>query len=155
MDPKEVLSQLKDIHLPPPVSWWPLAPGWYIALLLLSIICYVLGKILYKHWRKIYRKRFAVKQMQRLEKRYLQQPTAKIIAKAAMLLKQVVMVKYPRNRVAGLHGEEWLIFLDTITKTQDYTQGAGKLLIKVPYQKHSKDAEVLFPLLIKTMKRCL
>ena len=24
------LAQLRDIHLPEPIGWWPLAPGWYL-----------------------------------------------------------------------------------------------------------------------------
>ena len=29
------LSALKDIHLPEGVSLWPLAPGWYVIIILL------------------------------------------------------------------------------------------------------------------------
>ncbi|NVK88722.1 MAG: DUF4381 domain-containing protein [Gammaproteobacteria bacterium] len=34
---QELLKQLKDIHSPDPVSWWPLAPGWWIIIILLII----------------------------------------------------------------------------------------------------------------------
>lgn len=45
MNPEDVLAQLKDIHGPTEVSWWPLAPGFYallvIVVLLLIFIAYV------------------------------------------------------------------------------------------------------------------
>lgn len=39
--------ELRDIHLPAPVSWWPLAPGWW--LLLVALLLAVLGLVL---WRR-------------------------------------------------------------------------------------------------------
>ena len=37
MSVENPLVNLKDIHLPPPVSFWPPAPGWWIlAVLLIS-----------------------------------------------------------------------------------------------------------------------
>ncbi|MGE0858472.1 MAG: DUF4381 family protein [Gammaproteobacteria bacterium] len=39
--------ELRDIHLPAPVSWWPLAPGWW--LLLIAVLLAALGLVL---WRR-------------------------------------------------------------------------------------------------------
>jgi hypothetical protein len=38
---------LRDIHLPAPVSWWPLAPGWWVSLALLLVS----GVLLAWWWR--------------------------------------------------------------------------------------------------------
>ena len=36
------LAQLRDIHLPEPIGWWPPAPGWWLlALVFLSALIYV------------------------------------------------------------------------------------------------------------------
>ena len=31
------LAQLRDIHLPEPILWWPLAPGWWVLIVLYFI----------------------------------------------------------------------------------------------------------------------
>ena len=40
----QVLAKLHDIHLPDPISWWPMAPGWYALLILVFIL---IGLLIY------------------------------------------------------------------------------------------------------------
>ncbi|MBT3527943.1 MAG: DUF4381 domain-containing protein, partial [Porticoccaceae bacterium] len=28
------LAELRGIHLPDPISWWPLAPGWWVLIVI-------------------------------------------------------------------------------------------------------------------------
>ena len=64
------LAQLKDIHLPDPISFWPPAIGWWLlALLLLSglfTLCYFMLRYLSKHR---YRRR-AIKELKRIYQAY-------------------------------------------------------------------------------------
>ncbi len=48
MSSNELINQLKDIHTPDPISWWPLAPGWWISLLLIIAI----AVFLYRKWQQ-------------------------------------------------------------------------------------------------------
>ena len=43
------LINLKDIRLPPPVSFWPPAPGWWISVVLILLISVFFGRWL---WRR-------------------------------------------------------------------------------------------------------
>lgn len=41
---------LRDIHVPPSPSWWPLAPGWWVLLGVVCVIA-VVAYLLYRHAR--------------------------------------------------------------------------------------------------------
>ena len=47
------LDQLADIHLPDPVSWWPLAPGWWMLLGLAVSIFIAVALLVAARKRKI------------------------------------------------------------------------------------------------------
>lgn len=66
IDPAEI--PLRDIHLPEPISWWPLAPGWWI--LLASLI--MIAVIAFLVWRFMSRRqlRRAERALTNIEQRY-------------------------------------------------------------------------------------
>jgi len=51
------LDQLRDIHLPEAVSWWPLAPGWWLLMVLTCLLLVGLLICLYRrHQSNRYRR---------------------------------------------------------------------------------------------------
>ena len=48
------LEQLRDIHLPQAVHWWPPAPGWWIVAALLLALTIWLGRYLRARYRRQY-----------------------------------------------------------------------------------------------------
>ncbi|MAZ40021.1 MAG: hypothetical protein CMF49_07850 [Legionellales bacterium] len=155
MTQNNLLSQLKDIHQPTPVSWWPPAIGWYLLVIVICITAFIIGKLLYKRWRKYIRKKCALAELKQLKIAYQNTPDVTYIAQAAVLLKRVMMIKYTRTQVASLTGERWLKILDFVDKSNAYTQGIGRELLSLPYQKNSEAKPELFILIEKTIRRCL
>ncbi|NNM59451.1 MAG: DUF4381 domain-containing protein [Legionellales bacterium] len=152
-----VLQQLKDIKQPPPVSWWPLAPGWYILLGLVMIIAVIGAYYAYRHFKKWHRKRLVLSQIQALKLWFAEHAdTQQVASQLSILLKQVVFVSYPPQEVAGLHGEDWLLFLDRVSRSSKYSQGCGRLLMTAPYATQTdENLDDLFQLVKQTIKRCL
>ncbi len=147
MAKEDALTQLKDIHLPAPIGWWPLAPGWYFLTLLVIL---VLGLMAY-YWHKKYQqnraKKEALQLLARYEQQYQQDNNAQIAtAQISELLKRVALVYYPRDRVAGKYGEEWLAFLQQTSKKLDFSE-VNLLLLQVPFQPGA--AHDVSPLFIK------
>ncbi|MFT5595004.1 MAG: hypothetical protein ACI8SR_003407 [Oceanicoccus sp.] len=101
------LDQLKDIHLPQAVSYWP--PAWPWWLLLFSVIALVVLFCLHKK-RQAWRKQ-AIKQVDAID----WQAPDHAYRDANKLLKQISMQKID-SRCANLSGEAWLNFLDTQLK---------------------------------------
>jgi len=159
MDSNQLLQQLRDIKMPTPVSWWPLAPGWYV---LVGVFLMLISGLLV--WRFIKRKRqrylrMALKQLQHLRKSKNKNKNKNkqvIVRKISILVRQVV-VHYLDKNAAGLEGEKWLEFLNSTYGGRAFSKGAGRVLVTVPYQKTTKiDTEPLFCLIenwLKVLKR--
>ena len=52
MNNPDPLAQLRDIHLPDPISGWPPGPGWWLLALLLLTVLAVLGTWLWRRRRE-------------------------------------------------------------------------------------------------------
>ncbi len=124
---------LRDIHLPDPVSWWPLAPGWWLllALLVLAIAAFYLFRF--------YQKKQAIKKQVLIEFERLCQRHDKdknsiaLIQSLSTLLRRACISFYPRSEVASLTGSAWLDFLESTGSKETFNTEQGKLIASAPY----------------------
>ncbi len=129
---------LKDIHLPDPISWWPLAPGWWglMILALLLVGLFFLGRSLYRRGQL---RREAQKALQEITTQYAtHQVDRQLAADLSTLLRRITLSYSPRSDVASLTDDAWLYFLDrgvVNSRFKDgFSNGAGRVLIDAPYK---------------------
>lgn len=129
MDP---LEQLKDVHIPDPIQWWPLAIGWWvvIGIIVLSIIGITTWLIM--RYKKRQGLRAALSELSLLQ---AQDPNWQ--SKLNALLKRVTMHYYPAEAVAPLYGQTWRDFL----------------LSQIPPKQHS-ELELTLGAMIENLYRC-
>ncbi|MHC5110526.1 MAG: DUF4381 domain-containing protein [Planctomycetota bacterium] len=136
MDPAS-LDLLHDIVVPPPVGWWPPAPGWYVilfttlALLLVAVIWVVV------RWRANAYRRTAIRELQTLQQDAQDKPPAEVINAVASLVKRVALAAYPRAEVASLSGPEWVAWLNQHGKDAVWCDDAASLLAESRFRNRS------------------
>ncbi|WP_058534094.1 DUF4381 domain-containing protein [Legionella saoudiensis] len=128
------LAQLKDIHLPDAIGWWPLAPGWYAVMLLSVLLLLILAFYLRRRWRYALAKKQALVLLAAYQESYEKEHNAPISsAQISELLRRVALVYYPRAEVASLYGDAWLQFLKQTSKGIDF-DSVRTLLLDAPFK---------------------
>lgn len=135
---------LKDIHLPETIGWWPLAPGWWLLAVTLIALLFGVRAI----FRRLTRKT-AIKQAQKILKQLRQQPgdTLDTLTTLSALLRRTAMSTTGRSKVASLQGQAWLEYLDGNLPDTPFSQGIGRCLADAHYRKSAPDAADLDALL--------
>lgn len=129
MADEQALAQLKDIHLPGAIGWWPLAPGWYLLATLLTLLLCLIIYLAYKRYKNSLAKKQALQLLARYHEQYNKEGNSQLTsARISELLKRVALVYYPRQQVASMHGEQWLEFLNQSSKNIDFNQVRAMLL---------------------------
>lgn len=99
--------------MPPEISWWPLAPGWYL-LIAATLLC--LGWFGWRSWRRYRRnayRRAALAELDVIATRVTTQSTDSSIATAlGGLLRRTALAVVPREAVAARRGVAWHVFLN-------------------------------------------
>ena len=128
------LEQLRDLHVPPPVSFWPPALGWWIAAGI------ILGFFAVGFWFLRYRlktapRRDALKELLLLQDRFVQtQNCRELMSGLSQLLRRYALSCFGRQTVAGLTGLPWLKFLDEQGKTHKFSDERNRnAWLEVPY----------------------
>ncbi len=63
------LATLHDIVEPAAISFWPVAPGWWLVAVLLLLLIIRLGQQAWRHWQRDRYRRSALRSLRRLEAR--------------------------------------------------------------------------------------
>jgi len=113
----DALSGLRDIHLPPPVPFWPLAPGWWmLAGLVVLVLCVALLLELRRRRTLAYR---AARELDRIAGDTVSHPDSlAVAAAAALLMRRIVLTRTGDTAAVARTGEDWQRFL---------REGSGRL----------------------------
>ncbi|MFM9915322.1 MAG: DUF4381 domain-containing protein [Rhizobacter sp.] len=130
------LSELAPDRAPPPLGWWPLAPGWwYVITLLLTALAAGLWwrrrshRPSFKRWQRL-----ALRELSHLQTTASQQAIddATVARSLQQLLRRYAVVRYGRETVAALSGDAWLAFVVAHGGT-DWTGETGQRLLRCAY----------------------
>jgi len=130
----EVLKQMRDVHEPDLVSWWPPALGWWLlaavvlGLLLLAITLWWWRRQRARDWRVD--ARFRLRQLTRSMD---QNDSRTVVSELSELLRRVAMARFGRNSCAGLSGDQWLQWLSDNDPSGFDWQQKGRVLLELPY----------------------
>jgi len=117
------LANLHDIVSPPPVPWWPPAPGWYVVALIVAALVIVFLWRARRRWlARRYRKQ-ALTELRAIRLESLEPAAA--AASMMTLLKRTALAAYPRQEVAGLSGTDWWSFLDRGVGSKEFGDKLG------------------------------
>ena len=104
------LEGLRDIHLPDPISVWPLAPGWWLTLLIIVLAALAVHFVM--RARRLSPRRAALGELEKLEENYSSTGDVSALASGlSALLRRVSLLRGDRTRVASVHGDERALIL--------------------------------------------
>jgi Tfp pilus assembly protein PilE len=103
---------LKDIHLPPAISAWPPAPGWWISVIALVCVLAAISYAVVRYRRRTAYRRAALLAAKQCGERFQQHNNkTQLAVDSSELLRRVAIAAYGK-RAAGVSGKHWLHFLD-------------------------------------------
>ena len=138
---QEQLKDLRDIHLPDPVSFWPLAPGWW-GLMILVPVLYFLIRFIVKRLLMPKYKKLALRELSNIETNYqIQKKSHETCGEISLLIRKALVAKLGNKEVAGLVTEEWLAYLDKLSRTECFTNGAGRHIVTSSYSKPKPNSD--------------
>lgn len=132
----DLLHQLRDIHEPATVSWWPLAIGWW---LLLSAVLIVLGIACYyfiKRNKRSAAKREALLEIENMADSELA-PT-EVSAKLSQLIRRLIRHYYPEKKVSTLTGDAWKKLVIALSEEKALSPEIGVAILSAAYAKDTK-----------------
>ena len=125
-------EQLRDVHLPEAISWWPLSIGWWFLIgLALCVLSYALIRILQHLKRNRYRKLASRELRSHFKIWQSNKDASSYIQSANDVLKRCVISFQPM--AAKISGKPWTDILDLHSKTP-FSEQTKIALAEAAYQ---------------------
>lgn len=132
--PANLLAQLADIKGLDGISWWPLAPGWWIVLALFGAGA---AAAMLVHWRRrLYWRSWkgdAKSTLNALLTELQKGDGRDVISQLSSLMRRIAMKSSSRAECAGLSGMDWLGWLTRHDPSGFDWSKEGILLLEAPY----------------------
>ncbi len=142
--------ELRDIHLPPPPSWWPPAPGWWLlAVLALGVLIFA---IVYAY-KLLQRRRHRLALLAEFERMVaaVQDDRSALASALSTFLRRLALRRTPAS--AAMSGEAWLAHLDGSIGSDEFSAGVGRVLLDAPYRVRADyDATALIALVRRMLE---
>ena len=139
----DLLQQLAPDRAPPPVGWWPLAPGWW-ALMALLLLALVLAVWLRKRARRPAKRwqRLALRELAQLQtaSRQAGRDDAHLAREVQQLLRRYAIARHGRETVAALSGDAWLAFV-VRHGGHEWAGDSGQALLRCAYGGRAAQSE--------------
>ena len=151
MNPEEI--PLRDLHLPEPVGWWPLAPGWWILLALAAMLLGWQAWLAIRRWQRARPRRIALRRLRELAGQpALRNDVARLASELSILVRRAMLAYVPRQQAAGLTGDAWLRWLDRGLPQPVFAEGPARELDTLPYRNPQTLDEVDVDALIEAVR---
>lgn len=140
MEPNaDPLAQLRDIHLPPDIGYWPLSFGWWIVIIVLLLSITFLSVSLYRSRKKGLAKRQAIAYLKTINEQSDQWHI-----ELNTLLKRAALSYFDASNVASLHSDAWTSFMAArlpASKQAEFIQTFSRLQASLYSGKSAVDFE--------------
>ena len=141
------LDQLRDIHLPEPISWWPPAPGWWLLALVACALLAWLIRFIYRRYKAKHYRRQALAQLKELKELQAGSDSQDQLRALFVLLKQTANCAYPNRQPSSMAIDPFVEFLRFSCNQSVFSQPTGELqtlLYAKQTSEQSHDIEALF-----------
>jgi hypothetical protein len=129
-----LMDRLHDIEGLDPISWWPLAIGWWVFLVSMILIagglsCFIAYRIAFKRsW-----KNDALQKLAYLEANLTDTTARETLIALSEYIRRIALRRFSRKECAGLTDEAWLKWLAMHDPKNFDWEKRGTILIELPY----------------------
>ena len=134
MTEQELLARLRDVHAPLEPEWWPPATGWWILLLVVGVLVALAIRDAIPRLERWRMRRRLLVALDAIERRH-RTGAAPVGAEVSQLLRVAVLERFPNDAAAGLHGDDWIRFLESRDRAPGRFTALREALTVAPYRR--------------------